>query len=174
MITLRTVKFGLRIVGHLWDLFPSFHYGSNNYSRRRYWWCAGGEVTCTLTMSKFYQGYVVLCGSGLKLMVLWDNPSENIFEFHPLDWFMGSPSSNFFDFLPPQRCPTPTPLAPHISIQGMKFWYVFREIISYDRKLQTATTNSHVAHVYFGHRGGAGDFTFNTSSVAVSPSNPTQ
>ena len=66
------------------------------------------------------------------LMVLWDNLSENIFEYHSLTWFMGSLSSNFFNFFAPQKCQTPTPNKPHITIQGVKFWNVFREIISYD------------------------------------------
>ena len=59
------------------------------YRRRRYRRCAGAEITRTPTMSKIYISNMAICGSGLKLMVIWDDLSENISKFHPLDGDMG-------------------------------------------------------------------------------------
>ena len=54
-------------------------------------------------------------------MVLWDNLSENIFEFHSLDWFMGSLSSNFFNFLPPRIVRLPPLRHPISPSRGWNF-----------------------------------------------------
>ena len=108
-----------------------------------------------------YISNMAICGSGLKLMIIWNDLSENISKFHPLDGDMECLRGGSLTVLGGKKSKKSKKLLLVLDgpMNQSRGWNskMFSERLSQKTKLQTATPHGHITLIKCGHRGGTGD-----------------